>query len=244
MSRETERLSRDLNKIRRLSSYLRHGETRPIRLVSTPVLAQSLISEVICCWREFFPKALCELSSHHTLEIIQSLLLRESDIGLTFQPVVHSGLKTQVIGEGRIMVIAPPNWWTPEEMSSPILLNELAGMPLIALENDDVLGSALRDQLSLLTPPPQINTWVQTYQLARSLVSAGQGLALVDPITALDNQYERLQARPLEPVVPVQIYALCRIDKAHGPREHKLLELASKVAISLLQMNTGNDDAV
>lgn len=235
LSRETERLSRDLGSIRRLTDSLRRGEARPIRLVGTPALVQALIPETICRWRQSFPNTSCELASHHTLEIVQSLLLRESDIGMTFQPVAHPDLETRVIGEGYMMVIAPPDWWEPEALAFPLHLQELAGMPLIGLENDDVLGSTMRGQLQMLTPPPRINTWVQTYQLARWLVSAGEGLALVDPLTAFSNPYEKLQARPLKPMVPVRLYALNRIDKGYAPAESRFLELAGEVARYLLK---------
>lgn len=234
LSRETEKLSRNLHSIQRLSDSLRRGETRPIRLVGTPALVQALIPETICRWRQDFPKTSCELASHHTLEIIQSLLLRESDIGLTFQPVTHPDLKAQVVGEGRMMVIAPANWWELELFMHPLHLKELAGVPLIGLEVDDVLGSSLRGQLQMLTPVPHINTWVQTYQLAHQLVSSGEGLALVDPLTALASHNERLMVRPLDPQMPVRLYALSRIDKTHAPAERRLLEVVSDVAQHLL----------
>ena len=69
-------------------------------------------------------------------------------------------------------------------------------------------------RLEALASPPRIDTWVQTYQLARSLVEAGQGLALVDPLTALHGGGQSIQARPLEPQVPVPLYALVRAQEA------------------------------
>lgn len=235
LSRETERLARGLESIRRLSDNLRHGEARPIRLVGTPALVQTLIPEAVCRWREVFPNAICELASHHTQEIVQALLLREADIGLTLQPVRHPDLRVEVVGEGRMMVIAPPDWWAAEALASPLPLQALSGTPFVALESDDMLVHTLHSQLSQLVPPPRINVWVQTYQLARRLVAAGQGLALVDPLTALDGQAERLQARPLEPRVSVRLHVLCRIDKAHGPAERRLLALVDGVARRLLR---------
>jgi hypothetical protein len=42
---------------------------------------------------------------------------------------------------------------------------------------------------------------VQTYQIARSLVEAGGGMAVVDPFTAASGR-GRLQSRPWAPAIP------------------------------------------
>ena len=47
------------------------------------------------------------------------------------------------------------------------------------------IRDSLEDYLSAVEPPPQVKIAVQTYALARALVEAGAGLALVDPFTAL-----------------------------------------------------------
>ena len=40
-------------------------------------------------WRERFPRTACQLATQHTAEIVEALLLREADLGLTLQAVEH-----------------------------------------------------------------------------------------------------------------------------------------------------------
>ncbi len=121
------------------------------------------------------------------------------------------------------MVIAPAGWWLAESLSRPLRLPELAGAPLIGLDTRDALGGLLRGHLEELDPPPRIDTWVQTYQLARALVAAGQGLALVDPLTAAAGE-GAVERRPLEPLIQVRLYALTRAQEAPSSAQLALLE--------------------
>ena len=88
-------------------------------------------------------------------EIVEALLLREADLGLTSQAVEHPGLSSQLLAEGRMHVIAPPGWWQPAELHSPLRLQALAGKALIGIDARDALGSLLRGHIEELDPPPR-----------------------------------------------------------------------------------------
>lgn len=235
LQQQTERLSAELQDLRRLSANLRRGEERALRLVCTPTLAQTLIPDVICGWRAEFPQTRCALSTQHTSEIVQALLLREADLGLTLQRVEHPDLHTEVLTQGRMMAIAPPGWWSDAACTTPIRLQSMADLSLIGLDTRDALGGLLRGHIEELEPPARIDISVQTYQLARMLVAAGQGLALVDPFTALSGNLGDVQARPLEPNIPVTLYVLRRVDETPSAAQQALLKRLQTLAIGLLE---------
>lgn len=224
LQQQTERLSAELQDLRRLAGNLRRGEERALRLICTPTLAQTLLSGAVCGWREDFPQTHCDLATQHTSEIVQALLLREAELGLTLQQVEHPDLHTEVLAQGRMMAIAPPGWWNEEQCATPVRLHSLAGLSLIGLDTRDALGGLLRERIQELEPPARIDISVQTYQLARMLVAAGQGLALVDPFTALAGHQGAVQARPLEPHIPVALYLLRRIDETPSAAQQALLK--------------------
>ena len=69
---------------------------------------------------------------------------------------------------------------------------------------------------------------VQTYQIARSLVEAGGGLAVVDPFSAALPAPERLERRPLAPALAVRLYVL---SASNSPLSHAARELVKSVAL-------------
>ena len=234
LQQETERLAADLQHLRRLASSLGRGEERALRLICTPALGQALIPEALRHWRARYARTPCHLATQHTAEIVEALLLREADLGLTLQAVEHPGLSSEVLAQGQMMVIAPAGWWPEDVLLQPVGLEQLADVPLIGLDTRDALGGLLRRHLEALDSPPRIETWVQTYQLARSLVAAGQGLALVDPLTAKTDGGPPVQARPLDPFIPVPLYALVRAQEATTAPQMELLEQVQQQARMLM----------
>ncbi|MCJ0879404.1 LysR substrate-binding domain-containing protein [Pseudomonas sp. JI-2] len=235
LQQQTERLAIDLQNLRRLADNLGRGDARALRLICTPALAQALLPMALQRWRERFPRTACQLATQHTAEIVEALLLREADLGLTLQAVEHPGLCSRMLTEGRMRVIAPLGCWAQEELHTPVRLQALAGRALIGLDTRDALGSLLRGHLEELDPPPRVVTWVQTYQLARQLVSAGQGVALVDPFTALATDGGEVQTRLLEPAISVPLYALTRVHEQPLPAQAMLLDALGEQAARLLQ---------
>lgn len=235
LQQQTERLAIDLQNLRRLADSLGRGEECALRLICTPALAQALLPQALRAWRERFPRTVCQLATQHTAEIVEALLLREADLGLTSQAVEHPGLSSRLLTEGRMRVIAPPGWWSPDELHRPLRLQALAGKALIGIDARDALGSLLRGHIEELDPPPRVVTWVQTYQLARQLVSPGQGVALVDPFTALAATGGEVQTRLLEPAISVPVYALTRVHEQLLPAQAMLLEQLGAQAERLLQ---------
>lgn len=235
LQQQTERLAIDLQNLRRLADNLGRGDARALRLICTPALAQALLPMALQRWRERFPRTACQLATQHTAEIVEALLLREADLGLTLQAVEHPGLCSCMLTEGRMRVIAPPGCWAQEELHTPVRLQALAGRALIGLDTRDAFGSLLRGHLEELDPPPRVVTWVQTYQLARQLVSAGQGVALVDPFTALATDGGEVQTRLLEPAISVPLYALTRVHEQPLPAQAMLLDALGEQAARLLQ---------
>lgn len=237
LQQPAEQLSSDLLNLRRLADNLRRGNASALRLMCTPTLAQSLLPRALGGWREYYPDTECELATQHTREMTQALLLREADLGLTLQRVKHPGLQVEVLAQGRMMAIAPAGSWSEAQCREPIRLQSLAGVNLIGLDNRDGLGRLLHSHIQELEPPVRIHTRVQTYQLARQMVAAGQGVALVDPFTALMAATGEVQARPLEPNLTVSLYVLRRAGEMPIPAQQSLLQQLQAVAIRLLQSN-------
>jgi DNA-binding transcriptional LysR family regulator len=70
---------------------------------------------------------------------------------------------------------------------------------------------------------------VQTYQIARSMVEAGAGMAVVDPFTASSALDDKVQRRPWDPASPVKLYLLTA---GQAPLSHGARALASCIGES------------
>jgi DNA-binding transcriptional LysR family regulator len=220
---ETEKLNRDLQGIRRLAASLKSRAVETVRLVSTPTVAISVLPQAMTRWRRDFPDTRCELSTHHTSEIVNTLRLGEADLALSLQDPRHPGIVAEPIAQGLLTVMAPAGTWLGDDCGKPISPAELCG-ELIGLADRDPLGEMVVAACEAQGVQPVFHTVVQTYQIARSLVEAGAGTAVLDPFTAASALPAKVQCRVWEPAIPVQLYLLTA---SHAPLSHGARELAN-----------------
>ena len=199
LEREVAKLSDSLQAVRRLAQNLRRQPGHSLRIGATPALALSLLPRAIGEWSARYPQSGCELATLHSRELVQGLLMRELDLALSLKQPEHPGLRGEAIASGVLVALAPREHWPEAERRQPLSLAGLAGEALIGLSTADPLFARLEDYLSAVEPPPQVKIAVQTYALARALVEAGAGLALVDPFTALGADPHSTAIRPLSP---------------------------------------------
>lgn len=216
----------------RLASSLKHYHAPPLKIICTPPLAQQLLPQSLAVLRRRFPDAPCTLNGQPTREIVRSLLLRESELGFSLHDPDHADIDCQVIAQGKLQLLAPHGWLQPKQKY--IALQDLAGQSMVGLEGHDPLNPALDNKLHALRPAPVIHTRVQTHQMMRSMVEAGEGLAIVDPFTALGAKSAGLDACPLAPAVPISLYALSLKNAEHNPAAQALLEIVTEQALAML----------
>ncbi|QJE00081.1 LysR family transcriptional regulator [Massilia forsythiae] len=224
---ETEKLHRDLQGIRRLAASLKSRAGETVRLVSTPTLAISVLPAALTLWRRDFAETRCELATFHTTEIVNALRLGEADLALSLQDPRHPGIEAEPIAQGALTVMAPAGTWSAEECRTPLSAAELGGQfagELIGLADGDPLGETVVAACEAQDVHPVFHTVVQTYQIARSLVEAGAGSAVLDPFTAASAAPDKVQCRPWAPAIPVQLYLL---SASHAPLSHGARELAN-----------------
>ncbi|WPP01484.1 LysR substrate-binding domain-containing protein [Pseudomonas sp. HR96] len=227
-----EQLYAGLDKLRQQASALRQHQDPPLRVVSTATLGQHLLPQSLAALRRRYRETPCHLASANTQAIVRSLLLHESQVGFSLHAPEHPSLHQQALAQGKLQLLAPHGWLQPRQKY--VGVQELAGQAMVGLDGEDPLSAALDARLTALRPVPIVQTRVQTYQMMRSMVEAGEGLAIVDPFTALGAKAAGLDVCPLAPAVPITLYALTL--KEHSPSSalRALLEIVAEHAKVML----------
>ncbi|WP_439821188.1 LysR family transcriptional regulator [Pseudomonas sp. HLG18] len=221
-----------LEPVQRLASSLKQYLAPPLRIIGTPPLAQQLLPQSLAALRRRLPDVPCTLLSEPTRHIVRSLLLRESDLGLSLHDPEHPDIHCQPLAQGKLQLLAPHGWLQPKQKY--ISLQDLAGQAMVGLEGQDPLSPALEHKLQALRPAPSIHTRVQTHQMMRSMVEAGEGLAIVDPFTALGARASGIDTCPLSPAVPISLYALTFKHAPATSAVQTLLSIVTEQAAAML----------
>ena len=225
-------LQEQLERVQRLADGLREHQDAMLRVVCTPSLAHLLLPQSLAALRRRFRETPCTLAAHDTRDIVRQLLLHEIDLGFSLHRPDHPAIICEPLAEGKLQLLAPHGWLPPRQRY--VGLQELAGQVMVGLEGEDPLSPMLGHRLQSLTPPPRVQTRVQSYQMMRSMVQAGEGLAIVDPFTAMDAQAAGLDVCPVSPAVPVTLYALTLAQASTTSALKTLLEIVAERAAALL----------
>ena len=226
---QMERIFDELRDLQRLVSNISRAEKYLLRAISTPTLANAVVPKSIARLRRQVGQTSVELSTQHSREMLKSIVLREADVGFTLQELNHPDIRCEPLCQGPLVLIAPKGTWSRMEAMQPISIDSLADTTLIGITKADQLGRQLEAYLEQLNPLPRISTWVQTYQIAKDLVCSGEGLALVDPFTAVSAGPE-LQIRVVEPVLPIDLYAVYRVDGPLNSVQKSFVQCVKSVA--------------
>lgn len=230
---EVDKLHGDLLAIRRLAASLRSGEAQSVRLAATPALGLTVVPAAMARWHKALPTARCELSTQHTRELVNALLLGETDMGLSLQDPRHPGIKAEVLATGPMMAVVPVRMALARH-GGPLPLLDLPEQ-LIGLADDDPLGLRLAAACEALELTPQTRLTVQTYPLARALAEQGLGVTVVDPFTAATADRSLVRLRPLEPALGVSLYLLSAHTAPLSQAGRKLVKHLGDVAEAVLQ---------
>lgn len=226
---QVEHIFSQLCDLQMLVTNIARAETRLLRVVTTPTLANAIIPQSITRLRRLMGKISIELATQHSREMFKSIVLRESDIGFTLQESTHPDVRCEPLCTGSLTVIAPHGTWVGREATLPIPVEALADANLVGISVTDSLGRQLQSYLEQLSPPPRVSIWVQTYQIARDLVANGEGLALVDSFMAASSRTS-IQARPVKPSVPMTLYAVYRADGSLNSVQRQFVQCMRLIA--------------
>ena len=230
LQRELTPFDEQLRRIRRLASSLSVGSARPLRIAATPALAHHLLPQAIALWCRAYPQSNCELSVAHTREIEQALLLNEIEIGLTMRPVSHPNLVFTELRSCGLCAIAPGGWWPDKLLKRPLRPEELNDQPIITIDTEDYLGGILSNWLEDAGANPKSAISVQTYTLAKSLVQARVGVALVDWFTAnYPPDVRDIQVRSVEIASSLKVYALTQHERPPPRTADRLMKFLRQV---------------
>ncbi|WP_245639616.1 LysR family transcriptional regulator [Paraburkholderia heleia] len=207
LQEELQPLDDQLARVHRVVANLSAGKEAPLRIAATSSLAHHLVPHALAAWGRAFPDAQCMLVSSLTREMIYWLLIGEIDIGFTMQAISQPNLVTTPVCNFDLYVIAPPDWWPKSVLDRPAVPADLAGQPFIALDTASPLGATVMGWLNGVEP--EIKASVKTYALARALVEANVGIAVVDGFTAqAGSSAGKVQMRPIVPLAENWVYAL------------------------------------
>ena len=173
---------KSVDELRHVSENLRATNAGRIRLAVTPALGADLVPTAIASYHDQHPETVFDVQTLHHDEIVDAIGQLRIDIGLAFAPVRSPSIDTRRVGKGQFVVLGPKALDAGD--GDTLQLQDLAGVPFIALSPGGPLGQLLQRHVHAsgvsLTPV----VYSETYHFAKALVEKGLGVTIIDEVTA------------------------------------------------------------
>jgi DNA-binding transcriptional LysR family regulator len=197
---EVERLWSGLSHLKERADAIAAQETPSIEIAGIPALAGSIIPQAIARLGAAVLPRQIHLRSLSAEGVLQSVIARSSDIGLSSFPLEHTGIEINTVAEAPCVVAVPSDHLLATR--DIISLGDFNGQRVVAMANP----YRQRRRVDLLLEragvlPMQVidtNTSINALQLVR----AGLGIAILEPVAAYCTQLTGVEIRPLDAHLP------------------------------------------
>jgi DNA-binding transcriptional LysR family regulator len=215
LNEEVERLLVGLNHIRERAMAIGRGDVRPIEIAATPALAIGLLPAAFAA---LGPSALpprLHVQSASAEHVVQAILSRAADYGVSSLPIDHPGIDIHWIGEAPCVAALPAS--DPLAKQDRINLAQLGTRRIITMANLYRLRRRIDGAFAAagLVPRDVIDT--NTSLTALAMVRANLGVAIVEPVTACGLSPEGIVFRPIDATIPFYFGAISATAKPLSP---------------------------
>jgi len=196
---EVERAFTGLDRIREVAHQIGGERHSLLRIASMPAISASILPIAAEAMTRDHPASNLSLEVRSSGWVIQSVLGRQSDIGIAGWPIGHPGLRIAFIATAPCVCILPPEH--PLTRRRRIRPQDLAGERFISLG----ANFRTRQQVDAIFRTAGIERRQQLEsqisEMVCILVARGLGVAVVDPFTPALRPELGLEIRPFDPEV-------------------------------------------
>ncbi len=198
---EVERSFVGLSEISRVIRDIRDFRQGSLSIAGMPALALKFLPDVIAEFAKIAPGIVVSLRARSSQAVLQHLVSQQFDLGFAALETDHPAVTRRPICTAPMMAVLPLGHpLTAKARLEPADFHE---QPFIALGAEIVTRSETDAFLALGNARPRLVAVAQLSASICELVASGAGVAIIEPVTALNFvDGGRVVARPLHPIQP------------------------------------------
>ncbi|NVK40772.1 MAG: LysR family transcriptional regulator [Oceanospirillaceae bacterium] len=197
---EVERHFCGMERLGRCADHIRMMKSGQLRVGATALFAETVLPEVMARFRLGRDEVALSLAAEPASELLQRIAVHGYELGLVELPAETGAVQAGPAWRSELYCIAPPGHRFASQ--DRVRVEDLDREPFIPVGSADELRYQRLERLlrdHLVRPDEQAGA--DQFTVARALVRAGLGVALVDPFSARQWASEGGVARPFAPTL-------------------------------------------
>jgi DNA-binding transcriptional LysR family regulator len=167
-----------------------------LRLCCSPSLSQTLLPRPVARLSEIHPDVRIYLDTRNMSEIVDALLTQQFELGVSIEPIDHPNLECRPLTQIRMLVALPAKHRLARHRV--LRVADLQGERLISYSTDTPLGRLLASVFHHAGIDLKPAVEIRHTHTACALVQAGAGVAIIDEMTAIGQNWPYIVVRALE----------------------------------------------
>jgi DNA-binding transcriptional LysR family regulator len=200
---EIRRVYIGLEQIEATAASLRESQGGQLSVLALPAFSHSILPGACRRFLDSHPGASISIASQESPFLEEWLTAQRYDLGLTEHDVAPAGTQLTPLLEVDEVCVLPDNH--PLLAKRVVDLSDFADQPFISLASNDPYRIQIDDAFARRGIVRRLVVETPTAVSVCSLVRQGLGLAIVNPLTALDFAGRKLHIRPLSVSFPFRV---------------------------------------
>ena len=180
------------------ASEIRAGSAGGISIAANGALAINFLPAVVAAFQSDHPGTHVDLRVRSSRQVAAWVDSRQVDIGFIDTPVPVAGLEAELLRMECVCVMRTSDPLASEARITPQLL---AGRPVVGVTGDHSVDRQLDKVMAEVDAPVRRVANAYFYAIARNIVAAGGGVAIIDPINGKAPLGDGVIWRPFEPTI-------------------------------------------
>ncbi|ANL29131.1 LysR family transcriptional regulator protein [Rhizobium phaseoli] len=228
---EVERHLASLTHIRERAEAIGLDEPATLTVAATPSLAAGILPQALAAVSsDLIPRHL-HVQALAAENVVQAVLARSADLGISSLPLEHPGLEIHWIAEAPCVVAVGID--DPLAANEVVRLADLADRPIITLANPYRLRHRIDEALGRVGIAPERIIDVNASLTALSLVRAGLGVAIVEPATVCGVPLDGIVMRVVDQTIPFLFGAISAAALPLTPTVSAVIDAARAEALAM-----------
>ena len=203
---EAEQTLMAVERVTNRAQEIRAGAVGGVSIASNGAAAINLLPWVIAEFQSRHPEVNLDLKVRSSPQIAAWVWGRQIDIGLIDAPVPVPGLDAELLHLPCVCILKEDDPLARHDCLTPSLV---AGRNLIAITGDHGVDRQLDQHLADAGVTARRNISCSYFAIARNLVRAGAGLAIVDSINGMSELDDGVCWRPFRPAITFNLALIC-----------------------------------
>lgn len=191
-----------LTRIERRAAEISSGRVGSISVASNGAVAINLLPWLIADFQKHYPEIYVDLKIRSSRQIAMFASGRQVDIGLIDAPVPVAGLHSTIFKLPCVCVFQEGDPLGKETVIRPEML---AGRSVIAITGDHTVDKEVDSLVAEAGIRIERRVSCSYFAIARNLVRAGAGIALIDALNGTRNLDDGTDWRPFEPGIHFEL---------------------------------------